>query len=119
MPGVACLDAENIVTRSSCDGIEGVHLRQLTPFTTLLVQTTNSLYRIVVADGSRVYVQGGAFFPNPTSANVDGASMGRGALKIGWIAIGLAMEIRAGGRRVVTSPVRAITTEQSALAVVH
>ena len=107
------------MTRSSCEEIDGVHLRQLTPFTTLLVQTTNSLYRIVVADGCRVYVQGGAFFPDPTAANVDGASAGWGVLKLGWIAIGLAMEIRAGGRRVVTSPVRAITTERSAVAGVH
>jgi len=105
--------------RSSCEGIEGVHLLQLTPFTTLLVQTTNSLYRIVVADGCRVYVQGGAFFPNPTSANVDGASVGRGVLKLGWIAIGLAMEIQTEGRRVVTSPVRAIITERPAVAVAH
>jgi hypothetical protein len=111
--------AEKIMMRSSCEGIEGVHLRQLTPFTTLLVRTTNSLYRIVVTDGCRVYVQGGAFFPDPTSAYVEGASVGLGVLKLGCIAIGLAMEIQAGGRRVLTSPVRAITTERTAVAVVH
>jgi len=107
------------MTRSPCEEIDGVDLRQLTPFTTLLVQTRNSLYRIVVADGCRVYVQGGVSFPDLTPANVDGASMGRGALKIGWIAIGLAMEIQAGGRRVVTSPVHAITTGRSTVAVAH
>ena len=105
--------------RSTCEGIEGVHLRQLTPFTTLLVQTTNSLYRIVVTDGDRVYVQGGEFFPNPVSAYIDGSRVGLGALKLGWIAVGLAMEIQAEGRRVVTSPVRAIITERSAVAVAH
>ena len=105
--------------RSSYEEIEGVRLRQLTPFTTLLVQTTHSLYRIVVTDGDRVYVQGGEFFPNPVSAYRDGSRVGLSALKLGWIAVGLAMEIQAEGRRVVTSPVRAIITERSAVAVAH
>ena len=99
--------------------LEGVHLRQLPPLTTVLTWTKNSLYRIVVTEGSDVYVQGGAFFPNPTSAQLDGASMGGGLLKVGWIAVGLPMEIRVGGRRVVTSPVRAITTERPGIPVFH
>ena len=39
-------------------GVEGVHLRNLPPFTTLLVRTMNSLYRVVIAEGLEVYVQG-------------------------------------------------------------
>ena len=105
--------------RSSYEEIQGVHLRQLTPLTTLLVQTTHSLYQIVVTEGDSVYVQGGAFFPNPVSAHIDGSRVGLSALKLGWIAVGLAMEIQAEGRRVVTSPVRAIVTERSAVAVAH
>jgi hypothetical protein len=100
------------------DHVEGVHLRQLPPLTTLLVWTRNSLYRIVVTEGPSVHVQGGTFFPDPTPAHVDGASMGGCFLKKEWIGVGLVMEIRARGRRIVTSPVRTITTERAS-PVVH
>jgi hypothetical protein len=99
--------------------IEGVYLRHLPPFTTLLVCTVNSLYRVVITDGPEVYVQGGFFFPDATSAYLDGASIGGNCLKVGWIGIGLLMEIRSGGRRVITSPVRAITTEHPSSSAVH
>lgn len=99
--------------------VEGVHLHHLPPLTTLLVRTMNSLYRVVITQGSDVYIQGGAFFPDPTSAYIDGASIGRSCLKVGWIGIGLLVEIRSGGRRIITSPVRTITTEQAPSSVVH
>ncbi len=105
--------------RAVVEDIEGVHLRRLPPFTTLLVRTMNSVYRVVLTQGPEVYVQGGAFFPNPTSAYFDGASTGGCCLRVGWIGIGLSVEIRAGGRRFITSPVRAITTEQTLGSVVH
>jgi hypothetical protein len=99
--------------------VEGVHLHHLPPLTTLLVRTMNSLYRVVITQGSDVYIQGGAFFPDPTSAYIDGASIGGSCLKVGWIGIGLLVEIRSGGRRIITSPVRTITTEQAPGSVVH
>ena len=101
------------------DYVEGVHLRHLPPLTMLLVWTNNSLYRIVVTEGSNVYVQGGTFFPDATSAHLDGASMGGVFLQVGWIGVGGLMEIRAGGTRFVTSPVRAIAAERPGIAVVH
>ena len=101
------------------EDIEGVYLRHLPPFTTLLVRTMNSVYRVVVTQGPAVYVQGGAFFQNPTSAYFDGASIGGSCLRVGWIGIGLSVEIRSGGRRFITSPVRAIATEQALGSVVH
>ena len=100
--------------------LETVSLAQLTPMTVLLVWTSNSLYRFVVNEGTSVYVQGGALFPEPTAAFLDGASVeGRGYLKVGWIGVGCVMEIRTGLRRIVTSPVRAISTEQQNPALVH
>ena len=91
------------------DAVESVHLRQLPPLTTLLVWTTNTLYRIVVTEGSNVYVRGGTFFPNFTPALVEGARIG----------VGVLMEMRASGRWIVTSPVCAITTERPGNPVVH
>jgi hypothetical protein len=92
--------------------VAGVHLHELSPFTTLLVSTRNSSYRLIVTSGSNVYVQGGTLFTEPTAAFVDGSTIGSTLLRVGWIGVGFGMEIRAGGRVIATSPVRAITTER-------
>ena len=99
--------------------IKGVDLRQLPPFTTLLVRTVNSVYRVVITTGPEVYVQGGAFFPDPTSAYLDGASIGGSCVKVGWIGLGLLVQFRSGDQCVITSPVRAISTERASGSVVH
>jgi hypothetical protein len=88
--------------------IECVRLRDVPPSTTLLVRTVNSQYRVVITQEGNVSVQGGAFFPEPTAASLDGASIGGSSLRVGYICVGLLVEIRAGGRRIVTSPVRSI-----------
>jgi hypothetical protein len=49
---------------------------------------------------------------------LEGASLGGSFLKVGWIGVGLRMEIRDESRRIVTSPVRHIDTG-SRPAVVH
>jgi hypothetical protein len=98
---------------------EGLELGQLEPLTTLLVWTWNTLYRVVVAEGSDVFVQGGSHFPEPTPAHIDGASAGGSFLKMGWIGVGLVMELRVRGKRIVTSPVVAIATERPGVPVAH
>ena len=100
------------------EDLAGVYLRDVPPFTTLLVWTTNSLYRMVVTRWPEVYVQVGDFFADPTAAYVDGSTSGS-CLRVGWIGVGLLVEIRSGGWRITTSRVRAITTEQAAGWVVH
>jgi hypothetical protein len=99
----------------------GVQLRSLAPLTTLLVRTRNTEYRIMVShgDANTVLVQGGQFFPTPTVACLEGASLGGSFLKVGWIGVGLSMEIRAGEQRIVTTPVRGIESEAAASASVH
>lgn len=93
---------------SACDGIS---LHDLEPLTTLHVRTCNSYYRIVIAERAAIYVQGGRFFPQPTAARLDGSSAGGSLLKLGWIGIGLCMEIRAHGQLIVTSPVRSLARD--------
>ena len=83
--------------------IKGVDVRHLPPFTTLLVRTVNSLYRVVITQQPEVFVQGGVFFPDPTSAYLDGASMGE-FRQVGWIGVGLLMQIRWGDRRHLSPP---------------
>ena len=99
--------------------ITGVDLRLLPPFTTLLVRTVNTVYRVVTTPGPRVFVQGGTYLPDPTAAYVDGAGVGGNGLTHGWIGVGLLLRIRAAGQCVMTSPVLAIATERSAGRVVH
>jgi hypothetical protein len=96
------------------EDIAGVHLRDLPPFTTLLVRTMNSLYRVVIAHWPEVSVQGGAFFPDPTSGYLDGATFGGSCLRVAWIGIDLPVQFRSGGRRIITSRVRSITIEHAA-----
>jgi hypothetical protein len=99
--------------------VEGVELGELEPMTTVLVWTWNSLYRVVVAGGSDVLVQGGLMFPQPTPAHVDGASTRGGPLKVGWISLGIMMELHVSGQRIVTTPVIAIATERTGMFTVH
>jgi hypothetical protein len=82
------------------------------------VRTENSEYRIVLLDPAdlRVEVQGGSFFAEPTKANIRGATVGGAMLKIGWISVGLQVEIvyspaRNQMQRVVTSPVKKLSLE--------
>jgi hypothetical protein len=100
------------------DAVEGVYLRDLEPLTRLVVRTCNSEYRIVVSPGGEMLVEGGRFFDRPTPAVLEGASLGGSFLKVGWIGVGLRMEIRDESRRIVTSPVRHIVAGGET-AVVH
>jgi hypothetical protein len=89
----------------------GLHLSEVEPLTTLLVRTRNSDYRITIASDGSTLVQGGRYFPEDTAATFEGASLGGSLLKVGWIGLGLRMEFRQEGRRIVTSPVAAIASE--------
>lgn len=98
---------------------QGVHLRELAPLTTLQVRTRNTEYRIIVSDGDAVLVEGGQFFPSLTSARFGGASAGGSFLRVGWIGVGLRMELLVDGQRIVTSPVREIRRDHHSNGPVH
>ena len=93
---------------------EGINLDDLEPLTTLMVRTCHSVYRIVVWRGTTVLLQGGRRFPRSTVCRINGSGFGGSVLKLAWMGVGLRMEIAAGGRWIVTSPVREITTEYPA-----
>lgn len=93
---------------SSC---EGVSLLDLEPFTALRVRTCHSVYRIIVLQGTTVLVQGGPCFPDRTIGQLNGSGFGGNLLKLGWIGVGLRMDISSDGKRFVTSAVRAIEPE--------
>ena len=97
----------------------GIALREVEPLTTIVVRTHNSCYRILITHDTTAIVRGGAFFPEPTPARIDGSGFGGTLLKVGWIGIGLRMEIFSNGRRIVTSPVRGVTLERASSGSVH
>jgi hypothetical protein len=90
---------------------EDLELGRLEPLTTLFVRTRNSLYRLVVAEGRDVLLQGGPFFPELTPAHVEGARASGSLLKTGWIVVGLVMEFRVDGKLFATSRVMSIAAE--------
>lgn len=97
---------------AECRASEGVSLDWFEPGTVLLAETRNSSYRILVADGPerRVVVHGGSIFPEPTPVRLEGATAG-GALKLGWILLGLSLQLVHGVQRIRTSSVQRITIE--------
>jgi hypothetical protein len=97
----------------------GIHLRELEPLTTVIVQTHNSRYRIVITSGTSAIVQGGKFFTEPTPARIDGSGFGGSVLKTAWIGVGLKMEIFANDQRIITSPVLDVTLERARAVSIH
>ena len=95
---------------------DGIALREIEPLGTLLARTENSVYRIIPLEigSSRVLIQGGRFFPEPTEVRFAGCGFGGSFLKLGWIGLGLRMEILWDGQRIITSRIRAVQVQQSA-----
>ena len=94
---------------------DGIGLIDVDAFTTLVVRTDNSVYRITILTphAREVLVQGGKFFPERTRACLNGSSFGGSCLKIGWVGLGLHLEFHAGDQWIITSHVRAIAVEPS------
>jgi hypothetical protein len=94
--------------------LDGVSLRVLRPRDTIHARTRNSNYRIVLVDPEqgKVTVQGGRFFNEPVAAVVSGSTLGGCMLKLGWLGLGLRIEICADGQRIVTSPVQSFFIER-------
>lgn len=104
----------SIPSRRTLDGFarqpgctEGIAIESLEAGTVLTVHTRHSRYRVVVLDGARqrALVAGGSVFPERTAVRIEGATAGGSALKIGWIGVGLRLELSMGRRRITTSRV--------------
>ena len=93
------------------DRVTGIDLRSLPAGTAVVVDTRNSRYRFVMLDGSgrHALVEGGHYFPQETTARVEGSTLGGSLLQVGWIGLGLFLELSFGGKRIITSRVRSIS----------
>jgi hypothetical protein len=96
---------------------EGVTLRTLEACDTIHARTRNSDYEISLLDpeSGRALIQGGRYFAEPVEATVSGSTFGGCMLKVGWLGVGLRMEIYANGQRWVTSPIRSLRVEHGSL----
>jgi len=96
---------------SAHDWRDGIHVADLAVLDTLVVETQNSTYEIIVVAGetARVLVRGGAFFPVFTPARVAGSSLGGAFLKLHSIHVGFRLELSTGNGFIVTSTVRRVT----------
>jgi hypothetical protein len=92
------------------DSGSGFAIDSLDAGSELLVRTRTSEYHVVVLDPCRhrVLVQGGTFLPEAAEGIVQGSSSRGSLLKIGWIGVGLRLELVVNRRRIVTSPVQSI-----------
>ena len=89
-----------------------IDVRRLPEGTVLVVVTHNSRYRLVMAGrGSQATIHGGPYFQEETDVRIEGSALAGSLLKVGWIAVGLFMEVTSDDKRVVTSRVRSIVVE--------
>jgi hypothetical protein len=92
---------------------DGLAIDALDAGTEIEVCTRHSRYRFVLLDprSGRALVWGGGVFPEACEVRIEGATAGGSALKMGWIGVGLRLELAIGRRRISTSRVRSVTID--------
>jgi hypothetical protein len=90
---------------------DGMSVRSLDAGTVVVIHTRRSRYRVVTLDTpQKVRLEGGSLCA-PVEASVVGATAGGSMVKLGWIGIGLRLELQIGGERVTTSTVESVAIE--------
>jgi hypothetical protein len=104
-PAIADLD-----TWLNLDWSDGLQIDEVDDTQTLLVETRNTTYEVVVMDAARaeVLVRGGKFFPVYTRVHLAGASLGGSFLKLRGVYVGFSMELCGEEGPIITSAVRRI-----------
>src|SRR5262245_23450023 len=114
--------SEQIVPRNrTLDGFalepgcsEGVAVQSLAAGTRLTVSTRNNRYQVIVLDPftRQVTVSGAPTLRERIEGRLEGATTGGSVLRLGWIGVGLRMELSTNDRRITTSAVRSVTIER-------
>ena len=94
--------------------LEGVTLMRLEACDMIHARTRNSAYEIFLLEpkSGRAIVRGGKYFAEPKEATVSGSTFGGCMLKVGWLGVGLRMEIYENGHRTVTSPLQSLRVDR-------
>ena len=100
-----------------CDVDSGseVTLDSLNTFDTILLQTQNSAYRILLLDPKtgRALVHGGTCLVEPSEALVRGSAAPGRAFKGGVICVGCRLEMWVDERALITSPVKSVDVKHN------
>ena len=85
-----------------------VTVESLNPFDTILLQTHNSEYRLLLLDPKtgRALVEGGAYLVEPSEGRVIGSAIPGSEFSDGTIRVGCRLEIWVDDRVFLTSPVK-------------
>ena len=92
-----------------------VTIESLQPFDTVLLQTYNSNYRILLLDpkNGRALVEGGDYIVEPTEALVCGSAVVGDEFKPGTISVGCRLEMLVDERVILTSPVKTVSVKHN------
>ena len=106
-----CPAVADLETWPDLDWSNGIQVDELDDTETIVVETRNSTYEIVIMDARRgeVLVRGGRFFPVYTRVHLAGASLGGSFLKLRGIYVGFSMELCTDKEPIITSAVRSIS----------
>ena len=109
VPQCCTLDGATKISKE----LEGVTLGTLEAYDTIHAQTRNSEYKIFLLDpkSGRALVEGGKYLKEPVEATVSGSTFGGCMLKMGWLGVGLRIEMNVNGQRLETSPVQGLRVE--------
>jgi RNA polymerase-binding transcription factor DksA len=121
-----CVDCWSHDPRATCSGNENRNtdtgpvadllLQSLSPFDTILLQTQNSEYRILLLDPEtgRSLVEGGSFLSEPRETLVMGSGIPGREFKGGAICVGRRVEMWAAGKILLTSPIKSVEVKHNA-----
>jgi hypothetical protein len=107
---LSCWAGKPLSPAGELTSTDDVVLERLEPFDTILLQTHNSDYRILLLDPKtgRALVEGGDYIVEPTEALVRGSAVVGDAFKGGTITVGCRLEIWVEERAFLTSPVKTV-----------
>lgn len=93
-----------------CESSGDVLLASLNPFDTILLQTDNSDYRILLIEPStgRSLIEGGHYLAEPAEAFVRGSAVLGDAFKTGAITVGSRLEMWVDDRVYLTSIIKSV-----------
>jgi hypothetical protein len=105
---------EEFYLMKNCTDHDGIALASLTAGDVIRIQTMKSTYHLVLLDplSGEALVEGGSLLTGPVKATVCGAAGGGSMIKIGWVVIGLRLEIAAQNMLIRTSPVISVVVER-------
>jgi hypothetical protein len=99
----------------SSDSTGDVMLESLNAFDTIIVQTNNSVYHILLLDPKtgRALVDGGEYLVEPNEALLKGSASLGSEFKVGTISVGCRLEMWVDERVFLTSPIKSVQVKHN------